>query len=123
MGNIPKGGDIGLTAITGGSALAGTSPFFGASATFPALRESRRGFLGGGRRQGAKRPEKLRPEALLPASAFCLAGRGAEGPPAAKRRRPPGAAASFSIPGDTVSPGMESRRFPGLFPILGREGG
>ena len=49
----------------------------------------------GGRRRGAKRPEKREPEAFASGSRFLFGGRGAEGPP-----RPPNAAAPrVSAPG------------------------
>ncbi len=45
---------------------------------------------GGGRRQGAKRPERASPGPLAPASLFCLAGRGAAlGPPLGRQTPPP----------------------------------
>ena len=70
------------------------------------------------------------PEALPPARAFCLAGRGAFGPSAAKRRRPPHSppgrtarAAAFLWPGPMVPaiktcplPGAARQRAGGLRP-------
>ena len=61
------------------------------------------GMAPGGRRQGAKRPKRAGPGAR----SFCLAGPGAFGPRAAKRRRPPGA-----IPGRAA----RARRRGGPFP-------
>ena len=61
------------------------------------------GMAPGGRRQGAKRPKRAGPGAR----SFCLAGQGAFGPRAAKRRRPPGA-----IPGRAA----RARRRGGPFP-------
>ena len=44
----------------------------------------------GGRRLGAKRPERARPGPLAPGSLFCLAGRGAAlGPPLGRQTPPP----------------------------------
>ena len=121
MGNIPKGGYIGLTAITGGSVLADTSPFSWrichvSGAKGIALRFPRGG--GGGARSALK--SRGRGKASGPG--FLFGGRGRR-PPGRQTPPPPRAAASFSIPGDTLPPREDEPPPLDLFPILGREGG
>ena len=119
MGNIPKGGYIGPTAITGGR-LSGRPPFSwrirhvsgakGIASRFP------RG--GGGRAQSAL---KSRGRGKASGPGFLFGGRGRR--PPAPNAAAPRAAASFSIPGDTLPPREDEPPPLDLFPILGREGG
>ena len=103
-----------------GGVLADAPLFLGASATFPALRESRRGFLGGGG-GGARSALKSRGRGKASGPGFLFGGRGRR--PPAPNAAAPGAAAAFSIPGDTLPPREDEPPPLDLFPILGREGG
>ena len=79
--------------------------------------EGRDGHVGG-RRRGAKRPERAHPGPRAPGALFCLAGRGQPcgPPPAAKRRRPPSAGfsanAKKAMPKPGLSPNLATPRPP-----------
>ena len=73
--------------------------------------EGRGGHVGG-RRLGAKRPERAHPGPRAPGALFCLAGRGQPcgPPPAAKRRRPPSAGFSANAKKAAKSPTFRPTR-------------
>ena len=105
-----------------GKRLSGHLPFFGRIRHVSGAKGIALRFPRGGRRKGAKRPEKPGPGQSLRPRLFVWQAGGPKAP-RPPNAAAPGAAASFSIPGDTLPPREDEPPPLDLFPILGRAGG